>query len=195
MTQPEFETLYTKYRKPWLDLIRALVKDDDTAQDVLQGAILRLMEQKGGLGRIQVNANPDSWIRMWIVWHVKEYVWGVSKHADVKPKMTIALGDLGISLKAPDEYVEEIETPHEQGVRAALARLAAVDQDIVLLRVVAGMTFLEIKHTLDLAWTWRHVQKRYSKALITLKAELGNVGISDLTFAGNRRHETSQTAA
>lgn len=195
MTQVEFEVLYEQYKKPWLDLIRALVKNEDTAQDVLQSAIMRLLAQKGGLGRVQLNENPDSWIRMWIVWHIKEYVWGLSKPEDFKPKKTIALGELGLSLRAPDEYVEEIETPQEQGVRAALGRLDITDQDIVLLRIVAGMTFPEIKATLQLKCAWRNVQARHVKALVKLKAELGNVGISDLTFAGNRRHERDQSVA
>jgi DNA-directed RNA polymerase specialized sigma24 family protein len=198
MTKVQFEHLYITHQKPWLDLARSLVKDEDTAQDVLQSAMAYLMTQPGGLGRIHLTENPVSYIRMRIVWHIKNTIWGLDAPVESKPKMTIALGQLGISLKAADEYDEiegEIETPQEQGVRAALARLDSVDQDIVFLRVVAGMTFPEIKDVLELTCVWRNVHLRFKAALKVLQLELGNVGISDQTFAGSRRFSKDQTAA
>ncbi len=196
MTKAEFEVLYMKHQKPWLDLARSLVKNEDTAQDVLQGVIVRLMARRGGLRRIHLHDNPSSWIRAQIIWYVKRFVWLNPDNREDQANNAIALGGFELILHSPEPEEEQTETPQEQGVRAALARLAVIDQDILCLHVVANMPFAEIRKILGIRRSTGALKKHYFVNILPhIRLELKNVGISSPTCADNRKLSKDQTAA
>ncbi len=196
MTKVEFEALYEKYKKPWLDLARSLVKNEDTAQDVLQGVVVRLLARPGGIRRIKLTKNPHSWMRAQVMWYVKRFVWFNPDNHKEQANNAIALGGYENTLHAPEEYEEQIETPQEQGVRAAVSRLAMTDQDILCLHVCARMPFAEIRKVLGLKRTPGAIKKHYFVNILPqFRLAIANVGISAPPSFGNTKPSIDQNAA
>ncbi|MEZ6070506.1 MAG: sigma-70 family RNA polymerase sigma factor [Pirellulales bacterium] len=68
------------------------------------------------------------------------------------------------------------EQEYEQLVLDAAGQLDELDREILLMRIVEGLTHFEISHVLDMTDT--AVRKRFGRALIKLKDELTRGGLT-----------------
>jgi RNA polymerase sigma factor (sigma-70 family) len=196
MTKGEFEALYTKHQKAWLTLARGLVKDEDMAADVLQGVVVRLLARPDGLKRMDMNKAPNGWMRKQIMWYIKRFIWLNPDNRDIEAHNAVPIGDLELSLSSPELHNEEIETPRERGVQAALSKLSVQDQDILRLHIVARKPFKEIHRIIGCKRSPGALKKHYHTCILpSFRLAIASVGISAQPCDDNNLPSKDQTAA
>ena len=204
MTSNEFEALYSKHQSEWHGLANKLTQNRDTAKDVIQSVMCWFCDP-GRLTQLQIDENPESWIRQKIVWWIKTYIW-------LSPNTTVQVAAHSVSISGVGEYgglalslgytpalptydeVEQTESPLEQAVREAIATLDVVEQDIMCMKVYAGLSIREIATILKLQ-PYQARDLYYEKAIPKLRLALESVGIAVPPCDGNNLPETNQTFA
>ncbi len=160
--QTAFRALVDRYKRPLYVMVRRMVGDHETCDDVLQESFLRLWRAAGALAE---TGSVFPYLRKIAVNQV------ITRRRYEKRRPAAALGDAVEFLADPGGAEEERGRELREQVAAAFGRLSAELRACLSLRVNEEMSYDEIAQTLDIPRGT--VMSRLSRARSAVAALLG----------------------
>jgi RNA polymerase sigma factor (sigma-70 family) len=142
--------LFARYREPIYRFLRRLLRDSAAAEDLTQDTFVRALN-----GRYHANGHERAWIFQIARNLARDYARTVGRRPP-----TLPLDDCGAA--GDPSLVLALD--------AALARLAADDRDVFLLRELGGLSYAEIAEACDM--TPDAVRSRLHRTRLALRAIL-----------------------
>ena len=140
-----FERLYDEHGTPLYQYLLGQVRRVDTAEDLLQTVMLRVVKYRRKLRDV---ANPRAWLFTIARNELRRHLARQARHEQ---------GELPLLVAPEDSFDEDLEA-----LRAALGRLAPERWEVISLKVYQQLTFAEIGEVLAISPNTAASRYRYA---------------------------------
>lgn len=170
----DFAGLVDAFQSPLLRYARRLLGPGDDAEDVVQEAFIRYHRQVAGKGRPTPDS-PRSWLYRVVHNRAMDMRRKRKRRTDHQPRLT-ERARAAAADHAADAPVDELL--HAESIAHALAALDDLPEEqrqIVVLKVMHGLTLREVAEVMDMPFG--NVNYRLNRALADLAGKLKRKGV------------------